>query len=81
MNVKQIIATAILLVPVTAASLVAKPASAHEVSVKRIETQRVVVVHRPKYESFRYRRVFIPGHWEYNRFGHRYWVSGRYVFR
>jgi hypothetical protein len=81
MNVKQIIAAAILLVPVATASLLAKPAAAHEGFVKRIETQKIVIVHRPKHEFFRYRRVFIPGHWEYNRFGHRYWVSGRYVYR
>ncbi len=81
MNVKQFIAASLLIVPVAAASLSVKPAAAHETVIRRVETERTVFVHRPRYEVFRHRRVFIPGHWEFNRFGHRYWVSGRYDVR
>ncbi len=87
MNVKQIIAASLLMVPVAAASLSAKPASANEAFTRRTVTERTVFVNHPSHENhfrrefFRHRRVWIPGHWEFNRFGHRYWVSGYYVFR
>jgi len=85
MNVKQIIAASLLMVPVAAASLSAKPASANEAFTRRIVTERTVFVndfHRHhRREFFQHRRIWLPGHWEFNRFGHRYWVSGRYVFR
>jgi len=81
MNVKQLIAAALLIVPVAAAALSANPASANEGLTRRFETERAEFRHRPRHEFFRQRRFFVPGHWEFNRFGHRYWVSGHYEYR
>ncbi len=76
MNIKQTIVAALLLVPMATASLAAKPASAHEVVTRRADDRRIVIV-----ERFRHRRIWIAGHFDFDRFGHRYWVPGRFEFR
>lgn len=85
MNFKQTIAAAIILFPVVASSVVAKPAAATESQSGRSDRTVVVVESKGDYHKGHFhrhhRRVWIPGHWEYNRHGHRYWVPGRYVYR
>ncbi len=62
-----------------------KPAAATEGHDKG---DRTVVVVESK-DSYRrhegyfhhHRRIWIPGHWEFNHFGYRYWVPGHYEYR
>ena len=89
MNLKQTIAATILLLPIVVSSVIAKPAAAGESQNGRNDRDRTVVVveskdgHGHHKEEFRrhQRRIWVPGHWETNRFGHRYWVHGRYEYR
>jgi hypothetical protein len=76
MNIKQAIAATLLLVPMAAASIAAKPASAHEVFTRRDDHRRVLIV-----ERFHHRRFWIPGHFDFDRFGRRFWVPGHFEFR
>lgn len=87
MNLKQTVAAAILLFPIVASSVIAKPAAAGE-SQNGHSDRAVVVVeskdgHGGHKGEFRHhhRRIWVPGHWEINRFGHRYWVPGHYEYR
>jgi hypothetical protein len=83
MNLKQAIAASLLMIPVAAASLSAKPASAHDVVVKRVEFERVRFFNPERrffHHDYRY-RVWVPGHFEFNRFGYRYWVPGHFIYR
>lgn len=84
MNLKKIVAAAILLFPVVTSSVIAKPAAATESR----DGHRVVVVesrdgHREERREERHERrwVFIRGHWETDRYGHRFWVPDHYEYR
>jgi hypothetical protein len=76
MNIKQAIAATLLLVPMATASLAAKPASAHEAIIRRVDDRRILIV-----ERIRHRRIWVHGHFDFDCFGHRYWVPGRFEFR
>jgi hypothetical protein len=76
MNIKQAIAATLLLVPMATASVATKPASAHEEVIRRVDDRRIVIV-----ERIRHRRIWIHGHFDFDRFGRRYWVPGHYEFR
>ncbi len=88
MNFKKIVAATILLVPVVTSAAMIKPAAATESRDGNRDRDRVVVVesrdgHREERREFRHerRRVFVPGHWEMDRHGHRFWVPDRYEYR
>ena len=84
MNVKKMIAAALLLVPAAALSLSVKPASAHDDFYRHYEEPRLndhrVITQEPVYR-FHHRRVWVPGHWDYDRHGERFWIPGHYEFR
>lgn len=76
MSVKRTIAAAILLLPIAATALLAKPASAEVIIVRPRGFAPPVVVRPPERRD----RFWVPGHWDYTPHG-RYWVPGHYDYR
>jgi hypothetical protein len=83
MNVKKAVAAAILLLPVVASSVIAKPAAA-ESQVKLVDSNLTVISskggHHDGHFHRHYRKIWVPGYWKVNKFGHRYWVPGYYKY-
>lgn len=83
MNVKKMIAAALLLVPVAAISLSVKPASAQEFyryyEEPRFNEHRVIT--QETVYRFHHHRIWVPGHWDYDRYGDRFWIPGHYELR
>jgi hypothetical protein len=90
MKIKQIVAASLLIIPMAAASLSAKPASAESIVTSQNHFEKTVNANshnsyrygnRHRYGHFHRYRVWIPGCWQFDRYGRRYWVPGRYEYR
>jgi hypothetical protein len=82
MNVKETVATAILLLPVVASVAIAKPATA-ESQVRLVDSNITITSrggHHDGHFHRHYRKIWVPGYWKVNKFGHRYWVPGYYKY-
>lgn len=85
-SVKRMISMALLMLPIAATALAAKPASAEVVI---FGPRATVVSDRPFYnvphhddDDFRHddvRRVWVPAHWDYTPYG-RIWITGHYDY-
>ena len=70
---KRILVFTILALPLVFASL---PIQAKAAEVVPTNTVKVKPTITASYEVARWVRVWVPGHWRYNRYGSRYWVHG-----
>jgi hypothetical protein len=69
MNAKRAIVAAMVMLPIAATTLLAKPASAEDYGYRRFAP--------PVHD---HHRVWIPGHWDRTPYGWR-WIPGHYEYR